>query len=200
MKGPMRSRWIGAVPGLGVIALLLAAGCSKRPQLVAVPGAPASGAPHAPEPAPPQNQTREARHAALITQLISHLDHRPNDHVNRLLLANALYDVGRNTEAATHYRKYLEVHPDNANVRTDLGTCYKRLGQYDAAIGEYERTIAVAPGHFHAIYNAGVTNTLAGHRERARHFFKRLMDMDGNGKVGAMAAKRLRELDRPAGN
>ena len=101
------------------------------------------------------------------SQLLDHLAHRPADVQARLELANLYYDSKRPHMAIPFYQEVLKQRPDDPAVRTDLGTCYKRLGALVQAKAEYERVIARHPEYTQAIYNLGVVVYLEGDYRRA---------------------------------
>jgi tetratricopeptide (TPR) repeat protein len=74
-----------------------------------------------------------------------------------LQIADAHYDRGVYNIAAMAYERAIELGTDNANVRTDLGTCYRRLGDPQRAVQEYRRAAAGDPTHANSRYNLGVT-------------------------------------------
>jgi tetratricopeptide (TPR) repeat protein len=67
--------------------------------------------------------------------------------------ANALYDQEKWQEARNAYTRYLEVHPDEIAVRTDLGSCYQGLGDPQSALREIDRALSIDPNYWQALYN-----------------------------------------------
>jgi tetratricopeptide (TPR) repeat protein len=63
----------------------------------------------------------------------------------RQVLARAmeLHQAGDIEGAIRQYRAFLERHPDAADVRSNLGAAYVRLGHLQKGISEYERAIAL---------------------------------------------------------
>jgi Flp pilus assembly protein TadD len=96
----------------------------------------------------------------------------------QLQLANLYYDTGRPQLAGAAYRAVLEQQPDNPSVRTDLGTCYKRMGELAKARAEYETVIGEHPGHIQATFNLGIVCEMLGDDAGAAAHWER---------VGAMA-------------
>ncbi len=71
-------------------------------------------------------------------------------------LGNLYYDHGKFREAVDWYGRALEIAPDDVNVRTDRGTSYWNLGEADAAIAEFNRSLQSNPTHAQTLYNLGV--------------------------------------------
>ncbi|MBM4032153.1 MAG: tetratricopeptide repeat protein [Planctomycetes bacterium] len=131
-------------------------------------------APRAPKAAPavPSKQA-DATHVPLEHQLHDRLARNPGDLAALLALANHYYDTDRPHKAAVAYRQVLERKPDDPAVRTDLGTCYRNMGQLDLARAEYERVLAKHPNHVQATYNLAVVSHLAGDHLRAAELWEK---------------------------
>ncbi|MFW6163063.1 MAG: tetratricopeptide repeat protein [Planctomycetota bacterium] len=191
------SRWCG-LPGptgrrADLAALLLAAilplaGCERER------GGPAQG-PDAAGPATGQGAaaSRSARERALVARVQQH----PDDLQAALSLGHLYYDTDRPHRAVPLYRAVLEHHDDPA-VRTDLGTCYKRMGLLDKARAEYERVLADHPKHLQATYNLAVVSELAGELPRAADLWERAADLAPPGSAIARAARQHAAAARKA--
>ena len=68
-------------------------------------------------------------------------------------LANMNYDIANWSRAAELYEQYLTGRPDDANVMTDLGACYRNLQRLDEALAIFARARESAPEHWQAYYN-----------------------------------------------
>ena len=87
---------------------------------------------------------------------------RPNStaaHINRgiaLKDKSQLDDKGQLDEAIAEFRKALQIQPDNAYARNDLGTALRAKGQWDEAIAEYREALQIKPDYADAHYNLGI--------------------------------------------
>jgi tetratricopeptide (TPR) repeat protein len=57
--------------------------------------------------------------------------------------ATQLHESGNVEEAIRGYQAILVSHPDRADVRSNLGAAYSRLGRYEDAIGQYKQALAL---------------------------------------------------------
>ena len=71
-------------------------------------------------------------------------------------LGNLYFDTDQPKEATEAYSQYLAVKPDNADVRTDLGIMYRKLGEFDKAIEEFRKAAQADPKHINCRYNIGI--------------------------------------------
>ncbi len=167
-----------AVRIIAVAAFLgLACGCGSK-------DAPPPGDAHAADP--------HAREAALQKRAAEN----PADLNALLALANFYYDADRPHRAIPLYLEILKHHPDSLGVRTDLGTCYKELGQIELARAEYEQVLQKNPGHLQATFNLAVVSELEGNNLRAAELWDRAAvlaegsDLAKTARVHAAAARR----------
>ncbi len=71
-------------------------------------------------------------------------------------LGNIYFDTNQPQEAIDAYGKYLALKPDNADVRTDMGIMYRKLGDFDRAIKEFRTAAQNDPKHVNSRYNIGI--------------------------------------------
>jgi tetratricopeptide (TPR) repeat protein len=68
-------------------------------------------------------------------------------------LANWNYDRQNWTHASEHYQEAIAKGADNPDVRTDLGSCFRFLGQYEKALEQYEIAQKENPQHENSLFN-----------------------------------------------
>jgi len=89
-------------------------------------------------------------------------------------LANWNYDRQNWSHAIEHYQQAIALGRDNPDVRTDLGNCFRFLGQPQKALEQYETAQRQNPQHENSLFNqAGLfakccTTMNAPKRPRAR--------------------------------
>jgi cytochrome c-type biogenesis protein CcmH/NrfG len=71
-------------------------------------------------------------------------------------LGNIYFDTNQPHEAIDAYSKYLALKPDNADVRTDMGIMYRKLGDFDRALKEFRTAAQNDPKHVNSRYNIGI--------------------------------------------
>ena len=91
------------------------------------------------QPVPPEELAKAAQ--PLLTQLQSN----PKDFDTLAKLANLYYDSQAYPQAIEYYEKAVVIQPDNADVRTDLGTSYWYTGDADKAIASFEKALGHSP-------------------------------------------------------
>jgi tetratricopeptide (TPR) repeat protein len=84
------------------------------------------------------------------------LEKDPRDKEALMFLGNANYDINRFDQAKDYYKRYLEIDPTHAGVRTDLATSYYKTKDVDSAVRELKTVVAQVPDHEAALYNLGL--------------------------------------------
>jgi cytochrome c-type biogenesis protein CcmH/NrfG len=146
---------VGFITGATVAILRGTKGAEKaamvqKPQM-APPGAPA---PALPAPAPPARDSVEV--ASQIQTLKEIVKKDPKNLPAWVELGNLYFDSDRPKEAIEAYSRYLAAKPDNPDVRTDMGTMYRKLGQFDKALEEFRKAAQSDPKHVNSRYNIGL--------------------------------------------
>lgn len=100
--------------------------------------------------------TQQPYYPGLIEEYLNVLAGDPNNWAAIVALANAFFESGQWREAIEYYQEALRLDPHDADIRTDLGTCYRNLGMPDRAIAEYRKARMYNPGHLHARYQLGI--------------------------------------------
>jgi len=72
-------------------------------------------------------------------------------------LGNDYFDSDRPMESVDAYQKALDINPNDANVLTDQGVMFRRLGWYDRAIDNFTKANQVDPQHSVSLFNLGIT-------------------------------------------
>jgi cytochrome c-type biogenesis protein CcmH/NrfG len=84
------------------------------------------------------------------------LNKNPNDFTTIVKLANLYHDTQKYPEAMQYYGQALKIHPEDPDVRTDLGNVYFLIGDADLAITAYLTALHYQPNHVNALYNLGL--------------------------------------------
>jgi predicted Zn-dependent protease len=122
--------------GLQMPAQVAPAAAPVEPAAGPAPGAPPGGAP-----------------MAEIQRLREYLDKNPNDADALLALANLNFDIKNWARALELYERRLALKPGEPDVMTDAGVCYRELGDFQKALGLFDRAMSIAPDHWQSRYN-----------------------------------------------
>jgi Tfp pilus assembly protein PilF len=109
-----------------------------------------------------------------------------------LELAHLRNDSGFNEKAIENYMEYLEIQPDNADARVDMGVCYYKLSRFDEARAAMEKALEYQPKHQIAHLNLGIVNLAAGNLEKSREWLRKAIKINPNSDY-AKEAQRLLE-------
>ncbi len=151
---------VGFIGGVTVGILWMTRGAEKvamvqKPEM-AQPSLPMQGPPvQGPAvSAPPARDSVEV--ASQIKTLQEIVKKDPKNLPALVELGNLYFDTDQPKEAIDAYGRYLAVKPDNADVRTDMGIMYRKLGQFDRAIEEFRKAAQSDPKHANSRYNTGL--------------------------------------------
>ena len=133
------------------------------------------------------NQTRNASLLPDVARMLKRAyDANPKDRELAVSLGNVLFDIGQATdparfaEAREYYAKALEIKPDDANVRTDLGLTYY-FGQPSdpqRAIAEYRKSLAIDPRHEPTLQNLATALMAVGKIDEAQKTIDQLSSLN----------------------
>ena len=95
-------------------------------------------------------------------------------------LANAYFDSGKYEEAEKWYVAALAKKDDDVNARTDLGLTFifREKPNYDRAIQEFQKSLAVDPNHRQTLQNLTVAYTKKGDSANANQTLAKLEGLD----------------------
>jgi cytochrome c-type biogenesis protein CcmH/NrfG len=143
---------VGFVGGATVGILWMTKGAEKTAMVQKPPMA----SPDAPAPAaaPPPRDTVEA--TSQIQTLKEIVKKDPKNLPAWVELGNLYFDTDQPKEAIDAYSHYLAIKPDSADVRTDMGIMYRKLGQFDKALDEFRKAARSDPKHINSRYNIGL--------------------------------------------
>jgi len=112
---------------------------------------------------------------AEITALKERVAEEPRDVAALARLANLYHDAGMWPRAVDFYQKALEITPENPDLLTDLGICYRQLQQYEEALVLFDRAQKADSSHWESLYNTVIVAGLnLGDFERAEATLKKL--------------------------
>lgn len=136
--------------GLGYLFRGSAAPASAQPSVAT---APQQGS--APQPQQPSAAEMQAAVAQTAAPFLEAVNKNPNDYDSLVKLGDVFYDGQQYQSAIQYYERALAIHPDNPDVRTDMGTAYWYTGNADKAVAAMETSLKFRPGHPQTLFNLG---------------------------------------------
>ena len=89
-------------------------------------------------------------------------------------------NAGNNAKAIEKLRLALEIHPDFAEARTNLGVQYIRTRQFESALAELNEANRLQPGSAVVLANLSYALFSTGQSEKAEDAARRAVELDGN--------------------
>jgi cytochrome c-type biogenesis protein CcmH/NrfG len=106
-----------------------------------------------------QKQSSDPNAQAALAQaaapLLDAVNKDPKDFDSLVKLGNLFYDAKQFPGAIQYYARALAIHPDNPDVRTDMGTAYWYTGDAEKALAAMEMSLKYRPGHPQTLFNLG---------------------------------------------
>jgi tetratricopeptide (TPR) repeat protein len=129
-----------------------------------------------------------------VAQLKERLNKDSSDIDAAIALGDFYYDQGNAGQSIVYYRHALDINPDLAGVRTDLGTMYWRNDDISLAEQAFRDAIARDQGFGHAYVNLGLLLHRARNNVReARAIWQKLLAVAPEHDVATKARELLQE-------
>ena len=97
----------------------------------------------------------------------------------------------------------IRLNPDLVEAYSNRGVAKAELGQYEAAIADYDEAIRLKPDHVEAYINRGIAKTVLGLKDEARKDFETGLESARNANnpnIVRRAEQSLRDLDDAGGS
>jgi len=119
------------------------------------------------------------------------------------ILGDWNYDQHNWAHAIEHYQQAIAAGADNPDVRTDLGNCFRFVGQPQKALEQYQIAQAKNPMHENSLFNQAGLYAEALHDDQralatAREFLKRF-PLSNRAAAARELISKLEQRDQPAG-
>jgi tetratricopeptide (TPR) repeat protein len=148
---PNQYAWIVyaiAMVMLGVLAGYIIAVQSGRSAAAAV----SSAAPAAAAPVVGVDEAQLRAYRDILTR-------DPKNFQAAVSAGNLLYDGQRYAEAISFYEQAFALNASDINVSTDLGTALWYAGRADAALAQYQKSLAIDASHAQTLFNIGIVRS-----------------------------------------
>jgi Flp pilus assembly protein TadD len=93
-------------------------------------------------------------------------------------LGHELFEQRRLDETITHYKKGLELQPNNRQFHNNLANALREQGRLDEALVHYEKAAQIDPGSAEAQFNLGKALGLKGKREEEVGRYEAALQID----------------------
>ena len=104
---------------------------------------------------------------------------QPDNYVAWVELGNAWYDQNSPEHAIEAYSRALKLNPKQPDALNDQGAMYTELGDFQRAISNFEKALAIDPGNLESLYNMGYIYAFELEQsERALEIWKRYLTFD----------------------
>ncbi|NIQ98200.1 MAG: tetratricopeptide repeat protein [Desulfuromonadales bacterium] len=113
-----------------------------------------SQSPTAPAVAPPA--APQVNYQQQIQQLKQIVASDPENRNAWARLGHAYFDSNQPAKAIEAYDKALALNPNDADLLTDQGVMFRRMGWYDKAIENFSKANEVNPSHAVSLFNLGI--------------------------------------------
>nr|WP_320116329.1 tetratricopeptide repeat protein [uncultured Desulfuromonas sp.] len=132
-----------------------------------------------------------------VAQLEQTVRDQPQNFTAWQQLAQSLFDANQPMQAVKAYGRALELRPDDANLLTNQGIMYRRLGWYDQAIGNFLRAADVDPNHIESLYQLGlVYRDDLGEGDKAIEAWERYLKRSPQGGASDLVRQQLHQMRR----
>lgn len=115
------------------------------------PASPGAGAPTSNQRTGPEAMA-QAR-AEEMQQLETYLAENPEDPRAVLRMANLSYVTRDWADCVRYYERFLELESGEPDVLSDLGVCYREMGEPRQALDAFDRAQELEPGHWQSRFN-----------------------------------------------
>ena len=108
------------------------------------------------------------------------LAHTSRNQIAENSLGKALVKERRLDEAATHFRKALDIYPDYAEANTNLADVLCLEGRWRDAVDHYETALRIQPNYAMAHNNLGIALAVIGNTDEAIDQFREALRINAN--------------------
>lgn len=154
-------------------------------------------------PAVPMGSGSPADYTMRITEAEKIVAQDPKNYMVWVQLGNDYFDTEQPQKAVNAYGKALEIdpnHQNSANVLTDQGVMYRKMGLFDKAVANFEKASRIDPRHAQSLFNLGVVyaNDLK-QNDKAIAAWQKYLAIDGMSPQGQQVKAMVEELKAGGG-
>ena len=105
--------------------------------------------------------------------------------------ADELRRNGQYDEALSLYKRVLAEQPELVLGWWGLAHTVMNQGEFELAVQHFQRAAELGPENQQVLYDLAMLHTMTGEYDKAQPLFTRVVEIDGNGKLGTEARKQL---------
>lgn len=124
---------------------------------------------------------------AQLESLRKRVVNEPEDTTHVFRLARLLQDAHKPDEAASYYKHYLALHPENYQAWLDMTQCYGQAEMWDDAEKAVKDMLIRYPDDPSAMYNLGAIYANRSRMEEAQKIWHEVINQDKDPEVTMMA-------------
>lgn len=110
-------------------------------------------------------------------------------------LGNDFFDTDQTQKAINAYGKALELDPNDANVLTDQGVMYRKMGWYDKAIANFEKANQIDSRHAQSLFNLGIVYaTDLKQPDKAQAAWNRYLTLDSTSPTAQQIKQMMEQM------
>lgn len=120
----------------------------------------------------------------------------PNNPIFNAHLGHLRMQQNRHAEGIPHLERAIKSGLDNATTRSNLGTCFHKIGEYDKATTELNEALEQNPKHLISLFWLGRNHAAAGDKTTAKATFEKILELwdGGEGALTEQVRSFIREL------
>jgi tetratricopeptide (TPR) repeat protein len=149
-------------------------------------------------PAVPMGSGSPTDYQTRINELEKIVMQKPEDRQAWVQLGNDYFDTEQPQKAVTAYQKALDLaptDPSNANIVTDQGIMFRKLGMFDRAISNFDKATKLDPKHTQCLYNLGIVYaTDLKQADKAIKAWNDFLKLDSNSPQAQQVKQMLEQL------
>lgn len=143
------------------------------------------------------NQQAEAQQRAQEMQQLEQFIQQNPDNVQAIQrLADLAYDSQAWPLCAANYERFMELTKEDPDVLSNLGVCYRQLGEPQKALQAFQKAYKLQPDHWQSRYNEVVILALdLGQLDQANEALAKLQKMQPNNPEVSRLADEVKKLE-----
>ena len=142
----------------------------------------------------PSKENVSEEYRKKMAELKSEVEKNPDDTLALKKYADFLSAAHNMDDAITYYEKILKVDPKRADVHFALAVIYYHKQDLAKCEDENNKVLSFDPKNQMALYNLGAVAATKGEVDKAKDFWKQVIDINSESETGKLAKESLGKL------